>query len=148
MGLITNTLDSINEEQTDYLEKFVVVWERYEKWIISKLPANIEVTLSGGNLRNEWIIQKNSIWLVRYNWAIANDKKRLTRDQFHCRLTPVMLPEYYRAIQEDVKSSDTFSRTPEGKVLPPRTNNLIIALKEKNIWKLTSSYSTTDPLPL
>ena len=120
MGKATNSLDWLLWETENELEKFRLVWIRYEKWICAQLKISKEIRITDITLKHEWVISNTHIAIVSDGW----------------KNFPYVRMElsYYQAIVSDLKSSNEFRRTSEGKLLPPVKNRLIEKLKKENLW--------------
>lgn len=120
MGKATNSLDWLLWETENELEKFRLVWIRYEKWICAHLKISKEIRITDITLKHEWVISNTHIAIVSDGW----------------KNFPYVRMElsYYQAIVSDLKSSNEFRRTSEGKLLPPVKNRLIEKLKKENLW--------------
>lgn len=129
MGKATNNLDWLLEETETELEKFRLVWCRYEKWFCAKLQLKKDLRLTDSSLRHEWIITDAHITLIQDDWQHKPYVK--------------MEISYYRAILNDIKISNEFRRTAEGRVLPQNKNKVAELLKRKGLWDYLKCYSET-----
>lgn len=130
MGKATNNLDWLLEESETELEKFRLVWVRYEKWFCGKLQLSKDVRLTDSSLQHEWIITNSRITIIQ--------------DDFQCYPQRKMKMPYYQAILDDIKSSNEFRRTAEGRTLPPNKNKVAELLKRKGLWNFSMCYSETE----